>query len=92
MRKRPEREYGEVEYAAQGWKQEERLICKTEVTPGPRCPKLNPRFMVINLAAADGWTSEAVYVFYCGRGEPENRIKDLSPVSGSSKAIWRATD
>jgi hypothetical protein len=40
--------------------------------PG-RDPKNNPRFVVTNLADAP----EAVYQIYCGRGDMENRLKEL---------------
>ncbi len=72
--KRPYREYGEFEYAAQSWKQKERTIVKSEVTQG----KLNPRFVITDLEASAGFTPEKVYHFYCGRGDaPENRIKEF---------------
>ncbi len=74
QRKQPHREYGEFRYAAESWEQEERVIVKAEVTLG----KLNPRFVVTDLAAADGWEPEAVYALYCERGDaPENRIKEF---------------
>lgn len=72
--KRPYREYGEFPYAAKSWKQEERTIVKAEVTLG----KLNPRFVVTDLTQEAGFTPEAVYEFYCERGDaPENRIKEF---------------
>jgi hypothetical protein len=72
--KQSPREYGEFQYAARSWKQEERVIVKAEVTLG----KLNPRFVVTDLAAGEGWTPEAVYQLYCQRGDaPENRIKEF---------------
>ena len=40
--------------------------------PG-RAPKNNPRFVVTNLPDAP----EAVYQIYCGRGDMENRLKEL---------------
>ncbi len=70
---RAERHYGEFEYAAESWEQAERTIAKVEVTQG----KLNPRFVITDLAA-DGFTPAQVYAFYCQRGEaPENRIKEF---------------
>jgi len=73
--KQPHREYGEFRYAAKSWKQEERTIVKAEVTQG----KLNPRFVVTDLEAKDGWTPQAVYGLYCERGDtPENRIKEFT--------------
>jgi hypothetical protein len=72
--KREHREFGEFRYRAESWKQEERTIVKAEVTYG----KLNPRFVVTDLAAVDGWTPQAVYGLYCERGDaPENRIKEF---------------
>jgi Transposase DDE domain group 1 len=72
--KQPHKEYGEFRYAAGSWKQEERVIVKAEVTLG----KLNPRFVVTDLAAKEGWTPQAVYGLYCERGDaPENRIKEF---------------
>jgi Transposase DDE domain group 1 len=72
--KREHREFGEFRYRADSWQQEERVIVKAEVTQG----KLNPRFVVTDLAAADGWTPQAVYGVYCERGDaPENRIKEF---------------
>jgi hypothetical protein len=89
--KRSERVYGEFRYQADSWKQEERTIVKAEVTKETRFapPKLNPRFVATNLgvseeeqagaATSTEWTPEAVYTFYCGRGEnAENRIKEFT--------------
>ena len=60
--------------AAESWPRAERTIAKVEVTQG----KLNPRFVVTDLAAADGFTPATVYAFYCQRGDaPENRIKEF---------------
>jgi hypothetical protein len=73
--KRPHREFGEFRYRAQSWLQEERVIVKAEVTGD----KLNPRFVVTDLAAENGWTPQAVYGLYCERGDaPENRIKEFT--------------
>jgi hypothetical protein len=73
--KRPHREYGEFRYRADTWPQAERVIVKAEVTYG----KLNPRFVVTDLAWEDGWTPQAVYGLYCERGDaPENRIKEFT--------------
>jgi hypothetical protein len=92
--KRSERVYGEFQYQADSWKQEERTIVKAEVTKETRSapPKLNPRFVVTSLgvsekeegeeagaATSTEWTPEAVYTFYCARGEDaENRIKEFT--------------
>jgi len=66
--------YGETRYAARKWTHKRRVIIKAEVVRHPgRDPKNNPRFVVTNLADAP----EAVYAIYCGRGDMENRLKEL---------------
>jgi Transposase DDE domain group 1 len=66
--------YGETRYAARSWKRKRRVIIKAEVVRHPgRDPKNNPRFVVTNLAGAP----QDVYKFYCGRGDVENRLKEL---------------
>jgi hypothetical protein len=65
------REFGEFEYAAKTWgKQKERVIVKAEITFG----KLNPRFVATSLKDL---SPEALYDFYCQRGDSENRIKEF---------------
>jgi len=66
--------YGETRYAARKWTRKRRVIIKAEVVRHPgRDPKNNPRFVVTNLADDPA----AVYHFYCGRGDVENRLKEL---------------
>jgi hypothetical protein len=66
--------YGETRYATRSWKRTRRVIIKAEVVRHPgRDPKNNPRFVVTNLTDEP----EAVYQFYCGRGDVENRLKEL---------------
>src|SRR5437867_5126141 len=66
--------YGETRYATRKWKRKRRVIIKAEVVRHPgRDPKNNPRFVVTNLPDAP----EAVYQIYCGRGDMENRLKEL---------------
>jgi len=66
--------YGETRYAARKWTRKRRVIIKAEVVRHPgRDPKNNPRFVVTNLTEAP----ESVYQFYCGRGDVENRLKEL---------------
>jgi DDE family transposase len=66
--------YGETRYAARSWTRKRRVIIKAEVVRHPgRDPKNNPRFVVTNLPDAP----EALYTFYCGRGDVENRLKEL---------------
>lgn len=63
------REYGEFEYKAGKWPHKRRVIIKAEITRG----ELNPRYVVTDLPDEQ----EAAYKFYCGRGDQENRIKEL---------------
>jgi hypothetical protein len=66
--------YGETRYAARKWTRQRRVIIKAEVVRHPgRAPKNNPRFVVTNLPGPP----QAVYEFYCGRGDMENRLKEL---------------
>jgi hypothetical protein len=62
--------YAEFDYQAGSWTESHRVIERIEVTNG----KINPRFVVTNLTEM---TAEEVYLFYCERGEQENRIKEL---------------
>jgi hypothetical protein len=56
------------------WPQRRRVIYKAEVVALPgRAPKDNVRFVVTNLPRRP----EDVYRIYTGRGDPENRIKEL---------------
>jgi len=67
--------YGECRYRAKSWDRERRVIIKAEVVRHPgRDLKENPRFVVTNLSSTPQWIYEKVY---CGRGEIENRIKEL---------------
>ncbi len=68
------REFHERYYATQSWPHERRLIFKAEAIPYPgRQMKDNPRFVVTNLRHNPG----RAYEIYCGRGDAENRIKEL---------------
>src|SRR5918994_92862 len=61
-------------YAAKTWSRRRRVIIKAEVVRHPgRAPRNNPRFVVTNLPDPP----QAVYEFYCGRGDMENRLKEL---------------
>jgi hypothetical protein len=67
--------YGETTYAAQSWTQPRRVIIKAEVVHlDGRAPRDNPRFVITNLRQSPRWVYEHVY---CGRGEIENRLKEL---------------
>jgi Transposase DDE domain group 1 len=66
--------YGETSYRAGKWKHKRRAVIKAEVV---RCegrePRDNPRFVITNLSL----TPQNVYRYYRGRGDAENRIKEL---------------
>jgi len=64
------REYGSVSYKAGSWRHARRVVVKAEITLG----ELNPRFVVTNL---ENLSDVEAYEFYCGRGEQENRIKEI---------------
>ncbi len=67
--------YGESPYAAKEWSRQRRVIFKAEVVRHPdKEPKDNPRFVVTNQKQNPRWIYER---FYCGRGDIENRIKEL---------------
>lgn len=69
--------YGEGMYAADSWSRERRVVFKAEVLVATgKANRDNPRFVVTNLPARVA--AKTVYVVaYCGRGESENRIKEL---------------
>ena len=64
------REYGSVSYKAGSWRHARRVVAKAEITQG----ELNPRFVVTSL---ENLSDVEAYEFYCGRGEQENRIKEI---------------
>jgi hypothetical protein len=62
--------FGEFAYAAHTWSHARRVICKAEVMSKGD----NPRFVV---TSRTDLAPKALYRFYCQRGDPENRIKEL---------------
>jgi DDE family transposase len=64
------RVYGSFMYQAASWKRAVRVVVKVENVRG----EPNARYVVTNL-----WhtASEPIYKLYCGRGDYENRIKEL---------------
>lgn len=67
--------YGATHYRAKKWSRKRRVVIKAEVVRHPgREPKENPRFVITNCPQSPQWIYENVY---CGRGEIENRIKEL---------------
>jgi len=70
-----ERLYNDFSYAAKSWEKERRIIVKAEVVRlEGRKPRDNPRFLITNLKQRPQRIYERIY---CGRGEIENRIKEL---------------
>ncbi len=68
------RVFGEVRYRAREWSRERRVVVKAEVLAHPgRDPKENTRFVLTNVRCGP----EPAYDLYCGRGDVENRIKEL---------------
>jgi hypothetical protein len=64
------REHTAFFYQAGPWAQPERVVAKVETVKG----QLNVRYVVTSRRGA---RPEAVYRFYCGRGDAENRIKEM---------------
>ena len=62
--------FGEFHHAPHTWSHERRVICKAEVMSQGD----NPRFVVTSRRHLK---PQALYRFYCQRGDPENRIKEL---------------
>jgi hypothetical protein len=67
--------YTDVRYAARTWSAERRIIIKAEVVRlAGREPRDNARFVITTLRQTPRFVYEQVY---CGRGDIENRIKEL---------------
>ncbi len=68
--------FGERRYGARSWSGPNcRVVHKAEVlVAGEKAPKSNPRYVATIL---DEGTAEQVYAPYSGRGDAENRIKEL---------------
>ena len=67
--------YTEARYAAKTWAQARRVVIKAEVVRlSGREPRDNARFVITNLRPSPRFVDEQVY---CGRGDIENRIKEL---------------
>jgi hypothetical protein len=74
------REWDSFLYQAGSWDKQRQVIIKAEVTRG----ELNPRYIVYGGNDNDGGgpflslkSSQDLYTFYCGRGDIENRIKEM---------------
>lgn len=69
--KEKQRIFSEFKYAAKSWKNERRIISKSEHTD----KGANPRYIVTNETK---FTSQELYEeHYCARGDMENRIKEI---------------
>jgi len=64
-----QRLFGELQYAADTWSRQRRVIAKAEYTH----KGANPRYVVTNLEGQGQWLYEELY---CARGDMENRIKE----------------
>ena len=72
---RTEKEYGSFRYASGTWSRKRRVVFKAEVTSHPnREQKDNQRFVATNMKQPADWVYSK---FYAGRGDVENRIKEL---------------
>ena len=66
--------FADLSYQTRSWSQPRRLVVKAEVVRFPDRPaRDNDRYVVTNLPN----TPERVYAIYRGRGDMENRIKEL---------------
>jgi hypothetical protein len=74
----PVRAYAEFAYQADSWAQSQQVIERIEIAKG----QVNARFVVTNLSVL---TAQQVYEFYCGRGEQENRIKEMKLALNSGR-------
>jgi hypothetical protein len=68
--KQPRRYYASFAYQADTWAQSQCVIERIEIADDT----VKARFVVSNLIHLD---AQEVYEFYCGRGEQENRIKEM---------------
>ena len=97
------REFSETEYSTLGsWSRARRMICKAEVLAGM---KTNPRFVTTNIPVrgildskgrvlVSGSVDELYEKSYCGRGNAENRIKQmvLDLKSDRTSSSWMASN
>lgn len=68
-------EFTSFRYRAKSWPHGRRVVAKLEAVVHPEKEiKRNPRFVVTNLYREN---AETIYGIYCGRGDSENRIKEL---------------
>jgi len=79
--------FGEERYKAKkSWSRDRRVIIKAEVVRHPgRDPKDNTRFVITNLRHSP----EHVYKIYRGRGDSENRIKEMQELHSDRTSCSR---
>ncbi|MEJ2111867.1 MAG: IS1380 family transposase, partial [Acidobacteriota bacterium] len=71
---RTESLFTDIRYQTKAWNRPRRLVVKAEVVRYPgRSPRDNARYVVTNLTLKP----ERIYKIYRGRGDMENRIKEL---------------
>ena len=67
--------FGETQYAAHSWSHKRRVVIKAEVVRHEgREPRDNERFVITNIRQGG---PEHIYGIYRGRGDMENRLKEL---------------
>jgi Transposase DDE domain group 1 len=64
------RVFGSFVYQADSWQRAQAVVCKAEML----ADKLNVRYVVHDRADE---TAEQTYLYYCARGDRENRIKEI---------------
>lgn len=70
-----EQVFGQTRYAARSWSHERRVVIKAEVVRlGEREPRDNARYVITNIERG---SAEHIYDIYRGRGDMENRLKEL---------------
>lgn len=67
--------FGSALHRAKSWRRERRIVFKAEVVHYPgKSLRDNARYVITNRTTMK---PENVYAWYCGRGDSENRIKEL---------------
>jgi Transposase DDE domain group 1 len=62
--------FGSFFYQADSWERAQKVVCKAEML----ADKLNVRYLVHDRTEE---TDEQIYLYYCERGDRENRIKEI---------------
>jgi hypothetical protein len=67
--------FGSAQYRAHSWRHARRVVFKAEVVHYPgKSVRDNARFVITNRVRMN---PDNLYAWYCGRGDSENRIKEL---------------